>query len=84
MLGRNLGWLTVTGPSIGPDTPVKAEVQSPDWKGSRVQAYRRLGRTNFEVSDISLGSGRIKGEEGERVRRSCPTCESCSRQANRF
>ncbi len=68
-LGRNLGWLTVTGPSIGTDAPVKAEVQSPDWKGSRVQAYRRLGRTNFEVSDISLGSGRIKGEEGERVAR---------------
>jgi predicted aldo/keto reductase-like oxidoreductase len=38
---------------------------SPAWKGARVRAYRRLGRTGVEVSDISLGTGRIQGENGE-------------------
>lgn len=37
------------------------------WKGARVRAYRRLGRTGFEVSDISLGTGAIKGENGEAI-----------------
>ncbi len=37
------------------------------WKGATVQAHRRLGRTCFEVSDIVLGSGRIKGEKGTDV-----------------
>lgn len=40
-----------------------------EWDGSRIQSFRRLGRTNFEVSDISLGTGRISGDEGERVAR---------------
>jgi predicted aldo/keto reductase-like oxidoreductase len=39
------------------------------WKGSRVRAHRRLGRTNWAVSDIVLGTGRIAGETGERVGR---------------
>ncbi len=39
------------------------------WKGNRVAAYRRLGRTDFEVSDIVLGTGRIRGEDGERIAR---------------
>ncbi len=39
------------------------------WKGSRVTAHRRLGRTGWEVSDIVLGTGRISGEEGERIAR---------------
>lgn len=39
------------------------------WDGSRIQSYRRLGRTDWEVSDISLGTGRISGEEGERTAR---------------
>ena len=37
------------------------------WKGSRVQRYGRLGRTGFEISDIVMGTGPLKGEEGERV-----------------
>jgi aryl-alcohol dehydrogenase-like predicted oxidoreductase len=39
------------------------------WKGSRVRDYRRLGRTGWEVSDIVLGTGRIRGEDGERIAR---------------
>ena len=37
------------------------------WRGSRVAAYRRLGRTEFQISDIVLGAGRISGEKGVEV-----------------
>ncbi|MCL4686812.1 aldo/keto reductase [Myxococcota bacterium] len=44
----------------------KTARQWPDaWRGARITAYRRLGRTGFEVSDISLGTGAIQGETGE-------------------
>ena len=50
------------------------------WKGARVIRYRRLGRTNFEVSDIVLGTGRIAKEEGgERIAR-----EAIDRGVNYF
>ncbi len=39
-----------------------APEQRPEWAGSRVKAYRRLGRTEAMVSDISLGSGRIEDD----------------------
>jgi predicted aldo/keto reductase-like oxidoreductase len=39
------------------------------WKGSRVQDYRRFGRTEWNVSDIVLGTGRIGGEDGEQIAR---------------
>jgi len=68
-LGRNMGWVTVTGSNIQAQVPNRADTPRSEWEGARVQAYRRLGRTNFEVSDISLGSGRIKGEVGEQVAR---------------
>ena len=68
-LSRNMGWLTVTRPSMLASAPTGAESPRPEWKGARVQDYRLLGRTGFRVSDISLGSGRIRGEIGERVAR---------------
>lgn len=37
------------------DDAPQAEVQSPSWSGSRVAAYRPLGRTGFRMSDISFG-----------------------------
>ncbi len=40
-----------------------------DWKGSRVQQHRRLGRTEWQVSDIVLGTGQISGERGEEIAR---------------
>lgn len=39
------------------------------WKGSRISAHRRFGRTEWQVSDIVLGTGRIQGENGERIAR---------------
>ena len=39
------------------------------WKGSRVRAHRRFGRTGWSVSDIALGTTRIDGEEGEKIAR---------------
>ncbi|MFP6630931.1 MAG: aldo/keto reductase [Myxococcota bacterium] len=68
-VGKNIGWVTVTGPSMQARVPNHADSPRKEWEGARVRAYRRLGRTNFEVSDISLGSGRIKGEVGEQVAR---------------
>ena len=69
VLGRNRGWMTVTGPALAPEVPFEADVARGEWKQARVRDYRRLGRTEFLVSDISLGSGRIREEQGERVAR---------------
>jgi len=37
--------------------PYKADQQLAEWSGARVREYRRLGRTEARISDISLGSG---------------------------
>jgi predicted aldo/keto reductase-like oxidoreductase len=68
-LARNMGWITVVRPAILTEVPHEAATPSPEWAGARIRSYRRLGRTGFEVSDISLGSGRIKGATGEEVAR---------------
>ncbi len=72
-------WLGVGRGGRGWREPVqeifKAEVvtTAPEWreawKGSRVQAYRRLGRTDWKVSDIVLGTGQISGANGEQIAR---------------
>jgi aryl-alcohol dehydrogenase-like predicted oxidoreductase len=41
----------------------------PAWRGARVKAYRRLGRTGATVSDIALGTGAISGANGEAIAR---------------
>ena len=38
------------------DAETEAEVKSPDWQGSRVRAYRPLGKTGVAMSDISFGT----------------------------
>ena len=35
--------------------PPQADSQKPQWAGARVRRYRPLGRTGFEMSDISFG-----------------------------
>ncbi len=37
------------------------------WRGSKVQQYGRLGRTEWKISDTVMGTGPLKGEEGERI-----------------
>jgi len=59
---RNRDWYTVTGQNIFLDRPpYKADVARDEWTAARVSDYRRLGRTEARVSDISLGSGQGTG-----------------------
>ncbi|MBW2272659.1 MAG: aldo/keto reductase [Deltaproteobacteria bacterium] len=37
------------------------------WKGSRVQAYGRLGRTEWKVSDIVMGTGPLRSDNGAQL-----------------
>jgi predicted aldo/keto reductase-like oxidoreductase len=62
------GWQEIAGAMFGPAEYTHPEYKS-EWKGSRVASHRRLGRTGWEVSDIVLGTGRIRGEDGERIAR---------------
>jgi predicted aldo/keto reductase-like oxidoreductase len=65
----NGGWMGVSR-HIGDETVVRTHPEwKEDWKGSRVRSHRRLGRTGWQVSDIVLGTGRIRGEDGERIAR---------------
>jgi predicted aldo/keto reductase-like oxidoreductase len=38
-----------------------------EWRGSRIQSYGRLGRTEWPVSDTVLGTGPIRGELGTKI-----------------
>jgi len=61
-IARNLPWFQVTAKHIFlVRPPYKAAASRDEWAGSRVQRYRRLGRTEALVSDISLGSGSSTG-----------------------
>jgi predicted aldo/keto reductase-like oxidoreductase len=70
-IARNASWYTVTGKNIFlVRPPYKADVARDEWSGSRVVEYRRLGRTEARVSDISLGSGAgTGGRQGPQVAR---------------
>jgi predicted aldo/keto reductase-like oxidoreductase len=59
---RNRDWLETTVlPIFAVRPPYQADTPKPAWKGSRVVRYRRLGRTDAMVSDISIGSGSSTG-----------------------
>jgi len=38
-----------------------------EWRGSRVREYRRFGRTEYQISDIVMGTGPLKGPDGEKI-----------------
>ena len=40
-----------------------------DWRGSKIQSHRRFGRTEWQISDIVLGTGRIEGQKGVEIAR---------------
>ncbi len=69
-LGRGgRGWQPVFTEVFG-DTVVETHPEWKEaWKGSRVRAHRRLGRTEWRVSDIVLGTGGITDEKGEQIGR---------------
>ena len=61
---RLFGWVTVTKPAIVFEVPHLDPSPKAEWASARIESYRRLGRTGFEVSDVSLGSGRIREDNG--------------------
>jgi hypothetical protein len=61
-IARVLPWYSVTAKNIFlVRPPYRADSDRAEWAGSRVVEYRRLGRTEARVSDISLGSGSSTG-----------------------
>jgi predicted aldo/keto reductase-like oxidoreductase len=63
------GWSEIGGKIFDRDVPFTHPHWEQSWKGARVKDYRRFGRTEWQVSDIVLGTGRIKGEAGEEIAR---------------
>ena len=63
------GWAPVSGQINDREIAFTHPEWKEGWKGSRVQSYRRFGRTGWNVSDIVLGTGRIEGEDGEQIGR---------------
>jgi len=58
------GW-GVVSEGIGSAKVETTHPSYPDaWKNARVQGFRTLGRTGWNVSDVVLGSGRIKDQKG--------------------
>ncbi|HJO23529.1 MAG: aldo/keto reductase [Myxococcota bacterium] len=64
----NEGWIGI-GKIQDRDVVFTHPEPDPAWEGSRIREYRRFGRTNWQVSDIVLGTGRIRDENGERIAR---------------
>jgi aryl-alcohol dehydrogenase-like predicted oxidoreductase len=58
-IGRNRGWLPVANDFFFTQVEKTAPHRRAEWSAARIKSYRRLGRTNAMVSDISLGSGQI-------------------------
>jgi predicted aldo/keto reductase-like oxidoreductase len=61
------GW----GPVSGGISGGKVETTHPSypeaWKNAHVRGFRTLGRTGWKISDVVLGSGRIKEQKGTDV-----------------
>lgn len=58
-VGRNNGWISVAQNMFFTGVEKDAKQRPASWRDARIVSYRRLGRTNAMVSDISLGSARI-------------------------
>jgi predicted aldo/keto reductase-like oxidoreductase len=57
---RNRGWLPVANDFFTTQVEHTAPNPRAEWQEATIKNYRRLGRTNEYVSDISLGAGQIK------------------------
>jgi hypothetical protein len=60
---RNRSWLPVANDFFVTQVENTSPNPRPEWKDAYVKNYRRLGRTNEYVSDISVGSGQIDNVE---------------------
>ena len=58
-VGRNNDWIPVAQNMFFAEVEKDARNRPASWRDARIVSYRRLGRTNAMVSDISLGSARI-------------------------
>jgi len=63
------GWRPVAGGISADGVPMTHQDPPVAWQGSRVKDYRRLGRTEYRISDIVLGSGPLSGEKGTAIAR---------------
>jgi predicted aldo/keto reductase-like oxidoreductase len=62
------GWLGVQQQVNSNEGIVKTHpTWEPGWKGARVQAFGRLGRTEWKVSDTVLGAGRLRGDDAWKI-----------------
>lgn len=61
------GWRRPVGEIFGAEVVKTHPTWEDDWRGSRVTSYGRLGRTDWPVSDIVLGAGQIRGDNGTRI-----------------
>ena len=58
--GSSLGsWWPIARDIFFARPPMAADTPRSEWGSSRIAAYRRLGRTNVRVSDISFGSAKV-------------------------
>ena len=58
------GWQEPVGEIFVKKVPETHDRWEEIWKGSRVERYGRLGRTEWPVSDIVVGTGPLRGEKG--------------------
>jgi len=63
------GWNPIRKNIAGAGVPKTFENPPAAWAGSQVKAWRRLGRTEYRISDIVLGSGGLSGEKGTEIAR---------------
>ncbi|MFN2376925.1 MAG: aldo/keto reductase [Candidatus Binatia bacterium] len=50
-----------------PSAPTEADTPRPEWTGSRVQSFRPLGRTGWQMSDISFGTASVRDPDVVRM-----------------
>jgi aryl-alcohol dehydrogenase-like predicted oxidoreductase len=62
-VARNRGWISVARDFVQTQVETTSPSPRPEWAEARIRSYRRLGRTNALVSDISVGSGHIGDPE---------------------
>ncbi len=61
------GWARPAAEIFGAEVAKTHPDWKNEWRGSRVQEYRRFGRTEYQISDIVMGTGPLKGPDGEKI-----------------